>query len=146
MKVKRMLMVLSLSSCLLIVACAVFRDRKQLEKNSETSAGQYENRNLLFHYRQRDSLFTYWYLQTDSLFSFRPDSGLNAKGGRLYVHQSWTSAAEENMRTDQNSEKVISTVNSVLKQEKKDVRIETIAVILGLGVLVVYFSWKLWRK
>lgn len=146
MKVKRMLMVLSLSSCLLIVACAVFRDRKQLEKNFETSASQYENRNLLFQYRQRDSLFTYWYLQTDSLFSFRPDSGLNAKGGMLYVHQSWTSAAEENMRTDQNSEKVISTVNSVLKQEKKDVRIETIAVIVVLGVLVVYFSWKLWRK
>lgn len=146
MKVKRMLMVLSLSSCLLIVACAVFRDRKQLEKNSETSAGQYENRNLLFQYRQRDSLLTYWYLQTDSLFSFRPDSGLNAKGGRLYVHQSWTSAAEENMRTDQNSEKVISTVNSVLKQEKKDIRFETIAVIVVLGVLVVYFSWKLWRK
>ena len=146
MKPKRMYIILSLSSCLLIVACAVFRGKKRLEKNSATSASQYENRNLLFHYKQQDSLFTYWYFQTDSLLSFRPDSGLNAKGGRLYVHQSWTSAAEENMRTHQNNEKVISTVNSVLKQEKKDIRIETIAVIVVLGVLVVYFIWKLWKK
>ena len=40
-------------------------------------------------FRQQDSSSRYWFFRTDTTFYFHPDSGLFAKGGRLWLQEFW---------------------------------------------------------
>ncbi|QIH35486.1 hypothetical protein [Sphingobacterium sp. DR205] len=146
MKEKRMHIIVSLLSCWLIAACAIFRGQKQLEKNSSTRASQYENRNLLFHYKQQDSLFTYWYFRTDSLLSFRPDSGLKARGGQLYVQQSRSSSAEQKLAADQQHTRATETLDSVTRRERWVLSLDALRIASVVFLVLLYLMWRVWKK
>ena len=146
MKVKGKYIIMGLFSGLLMVGCAVFRGQKQLEKKSSTSASQYENRDLLFHYKQQDSLFTYWYFRTDSLLSFRPDSGLTAKGGWLYVQQSRSSYAEQKLASHQQSELAMNTLDSVKTRDQKAFSLHALLIASVVFSVLLYLIWRVRKK
>ncbi|MNJ96966.1 hypothetical protein D3C87_147010 [compost metagenome] len=138
----------SLLFCLLVISvvvvtgCSVFRGKKQLEEKSSRTYSQYEQQNLQFH-QQQDSLSSYWYFSTDSLMWFHPNSGLWAKGGQLFAHQSNIKRREENLQLQQVNSKGAASSDLMVKREKDwltsiSIVVVLMAILVGLG----YFAWK----
>jgi len=142
----------SLVFCLLVISvavvtgCSVFRGKKQLEEKSSRTYNQHEQQNLQFHQQQQDSLSSYWYFSTDSPMWFHPDSGLWAKGGQLFAHQSNIKRWEENLRLQQTNRKEARTSDSRVKRENKVVSTEIFAIGCVMLAVLGYWIWWRWRK
>lgn len=140
----------SLVFCLLVISvavvtgCSVFRGKKQLEEKSSRTYSQYEQQNLQFHRQQQDSLSSYWYFSTDSSLWFHPDSGLWAKGGKIFARQSKIKHAEENLQWRQANSEAASTSDSRVKRENKVVSAEFFAI--GGVMLAVLGYWIWWQR
>ncbi|MBB1645600.1 hypothetical protein A9970_16735 [Sphingobacterium sp. UME9] len=142
--VGNLLFFLFIISTAVVISCSVFRRKKQLEEKSTKIHSQYEQQNLQFHQKQQDSLSSYWYFSTDSPFWFLPDSGLWAKGGKIFIHQSNIKRAEENWQRQQTNRKESSTADTRVKRENKVVSTEIFAI--GVVMLAVLGYWIWWRR
>lgn len=127
-----------------VISCSVFQGKKQLEEKSTKIYRQYEQQNLQFHQKQQDSLSSYWYFSTDSTFSFHPDSGLWARGGKIFAHQSNIKRAEENWRLLQANSDAASVSDSRVMRENKVVSAEILAI--GVIMLAGLGYWIWWRR
>lgn len=143
----------SLVFCLLVISvavvtgCSVFQGKKRLEQKSTQRYSQYEQRDLAYHQKQQDSLSSYWYFSTDSPLWFHPDSGLWAKGGKIFAHQSNIKRAEENLQLQQANSEEAAASDLIVKREKDwltsiSIVVVLMAIFLGLG----YFAWKRIRQ
>ncbi|WP_286754065.1 MULTISPECIES: hypothetical protein [Sphingobacterium] len=139
--------------CLLVISvavvtgCSVFRGKKQLEEKSTKIHNQYEQQNLQFHQKQQDSLSSYWYFSTDSAFWFHPDSGIWAKRGKIFTHQSNIKRAEENWQLRQANSEAASVSDSRVEWEKEWLTsISIFVVLMGILVGLSYLVWKRIRK
>lgn len=136
--------------CLLVISvnvvfsCSVFQGKKQLEEKSTKIYSQYEQQNLQFHQKQQDSLSSYWYFSTDGPLWFHPDSGLWAKGGRLFADQSNIKRKEVNLQLQQANRKEASTSDSHVERENKVVSTEIFAI--GVVMLAGLGYWIWWRR
>lgn len=144
--VGNLLFFLFIISTAVVISCSVFRGKQQLEEKSTRRYSQYEHRDLAYHQKQQDSLSSYWYFSTDSPLWFHPDSGLWAKGGRLFADQSNIKRKEENLQLQQVKRKEASASDSRVKRENKVVSTEIFAIggvmLAGLG----YWIWWRGRK
>jgi hypothetical protein len=129
-----------------VISCSVFQGKRQLEQKSTQRYSQYERRDLAFYQKQQDSLSSYWYFSTDSPLWFYPDSGLWAKGGRLFADQSNIKRREENLQLQQANRKGASTSDSRVKRENKVVSTEIFAIGVILLAVLGYWIWWRWRK
>ncbi|WP_336830678.1 hypothetical protein [Sphingobacterium multivorum] len=145
--VGNLLFFLFIISTAVVISCSVFQGKKQLEEKSTKIHSQYERRDLEFYQKQQDSLSSYWYFSTDSPLWFYPDSGLWAKGGQLFAHQSNIKRAEENWQLRQANSEAANVSDSRVKREKAGLTSILIAVVL-MGILVglVNLVWKRIRK
>lgn len=130
----------------LLMGCGIYGKKSQLEQRSENSYKQYEEQGLIFHQTQKDSLSTYWYFWTDSLLSFRPDSGLNAKGGRLYVQQSRNTFAEEKFAARQKTALETDALDSVTMQDKRTFSFNTLLIAVVIFSPLLYLMWRFRKK
>ena len=128
--------------CNLIIGCAALHTNKQFEQKWTTTHSQYENRDLFFHYKQQDSLFTYWYFWTDSLLSFRPDSGLSAHGGRMYVQQSRSTLAEGILDARQKNALEQGSLDSVTMPDKRAFSFDSLFVVISILSALLYLIWR----
>jgi len=131
-------------SIVMVISCSVFRGKKQLEEKSTKIHNHYEQQNLQFHQKQQDSLSSYWYFSTDSAFWFHPDSGIWAKRGKIFTHQSNIKRAEENWQLRQANSEAASVSDSRVKRENKVVSAEFFAI--GGVMLAVLGYWIWWRR
>ncbi|QMV69739.1 hypothetical protein HS960_19705 [Sphingobacterium paramultivorum] len=134
-------------STAVVISCSVFQGKKQLEQKSTQRYSQYEHWDLAFHQKQQDSLSSYWYFSTDSPLWFHLDSGLWAKGGRLFAEQSNIKRTEENLQLQRANSEEAAASDLIVKREKDWLSLILIVVVLmailvGLG----YLAWKRIRK
>lgn len=139
----RLVFFLIIISTAVVISCSVFQGKKQLEQKSTRRYSQYEHWDLAYHQKQQDSLSSYWYFSTDSPLWFHPDSGLWAKGGRLFAEQSNIKQTEENLQLQKTNRKEASTSDSCVKQENKVVSTEIFTVS---GVLLAVLGYWIWWK
>ena len=139
-----LLFFLFIISTAVVISCNVFRGNKQLEEKSTRRYSQYEYRDLAYYQKQQDSLSSYWYFSTDSPLWFHPDSGLWAKGGRLFAEQSNIKRREENLQLQQANKKEASASNSHVERENKVVSTEILAI--GVVMLAGLGYWIWWRR
>jgi len=134
-------------STAVVISCSVFQGKKQLEQKSTQRYSQYEHWDLAFHQKQQDSLSSYWYFSTDSPLWFHPDSGLWAKGGRLFAEQSNIKRTEENLQLQRANSEEAAASDLRVKREKDwltsiSIGVVLMAILVGLG----YLAWKRIRK
>ncbi|WP_159730307.1 hypothetical protein [Sphingobacterium sp. 18053] len=134
-------------STAVVISCSVFQGKKQLEQKSTQRYSQYEHWDLAYHQKQQDSLSSYWYFSTDSPLWFHSDSGLWAKGGRLFAEQSNIKRTEENLQLQRANSEEAAASDLIVKREKDWLSLILIVVVLmailvGLG----YLAWKRIRK
>ncbi|MDF2515302.1 MAG: hypothetical protein K0R59_598 [Sphingobacterium sp.] len=138
------------TACLIAVwllwGCGIYSKKYQREQRSQNSYRQYEGQRLLFHQKQMDSLSTYWYFWTDSLLSFRPDSGLRADGGQLYVQQFRNTLAEEKLETRQKKAMEKDSLDSVVTQDRKAFSFDTLLIVVSTALAVIYLVWRFHHK
>jgi len=146
MKAIKLYQVSCLIAVSLLLGCGIYNKKFKLEQKSENSYKQYEEQRLLFHQKHMDSMSTYWYFWTDSLLSFRPDSGLKAHGGRLYVQQSRNTLAEEKLDARQMKAQAKDTLDSVVTLDRKTFSFDTLLVAISVFFTVIYFIWRFRRK
>lgn len=131
-------------SVTVVFSCSVFQGKKRLEEKSTKIHNQYEQQNLQFHQKQQDSLSSYWYFSTDSAFWFHLDSGLWAKGGRIFAHQSNIKRAEETWQLRQANSEAASVSDSRVERENKVLSTDIFAI--GGVMLAVLGYWIWWRR
>ncbi|MDM1295284.1 hypothetical protein HX021_13430 [Sphingobacterium sp. N143] len=133
-------------SCLiavsLLLGCGIYSKKSQREQKSENSYKQYEEQRLLFHQKHMDSLSTYWYFWTDSLLSFRPDSGLSAHGGRMYVQQSRSTLAEGILDARQKNALEQGSLDSVTMPDKRAFSFDSLFVVISILSALLYLIWR----
>ncbi len=142
--VGKLLFFLLIMSIAGVISCSVFRGKKQLEDKYTRRYSQYEHRDLAYYQKQQDSLSSYWYFSTDSPLWFHPDSGLWAKGGRLFAEQSNIKRREENLQLQQANRTEASSLDSHVERENKEVSAEIFAI--GLIMLAGLGYWIWWRR
>ncbi len=130
-------------STAVIISCSVFQGKKQLEEKSTQRYNQYEHWDLTYHQKQQDSLSSYWYFSTDSPFLFHPDSGLWAKGGRLFAEQSNIKQTEENLQLQRVNSEAAAASDLYVKRKNKVVSTQIFAI--GAVLLAVLGYWIWWR-
>lgn len=132
--------------CTILISCKTLYSKKELEQASSSANSQYEQRDLLFQYRQQDSFSSYWYVKTDSQLWFHPDSGLWAKGGQFYVKQSGVHLSEEQLRSNQGKGQVTKTSESQTQQEKQTVSLMAFVFPLIVLIGLFYFFLFIYRR
>lgn len=130
----------------LLMGCGIYSKKSQLEQKSENSYKQYEEQGLIFHQTQKDSLSTYWYFWTDSLLSFRPDSGLRAQGGRLYVQQSRSTFAEEILDARQKNVMATGTLDSVAMKDREIFPFDALIIAAVIFSALMCVMWQFRKK
>lgn len=130
----------------LLLGCGIYSKKSQREQKSENSYKQYEEQRLFFHQKHMDSLSAFMYFWTDSLLSFRPDSGLTAKGGRLYVQQSRRTLAEEKLAARQKNSLEQGSLDSVVTQDRKAFSFDTLLIVISVFFALMYFIWRFRHK
>jgi len=146
MKATKLYQIACLIAVYLLVGCGIYSKKSQLEQKMENSYKQHQDQHLLFHQTQKDSLSTYWYFWTDSLLSFRPDSGLNAKGGLLYVQQSRSRFAEKKLATRQKNTLATGTLDSVTKRDRSTFSFDALLIAFAISLALLYLIWWVRRK
>ena len=134
-----------LFSGILLTSCKLYRETKEHEQKATRNIERYKERSILFQQTQRDSLRMFWHFWTDSLFSFHPDSGLQAQGGQIYVQQSKTTMTDEKIKAKEKKTLVMKRSDTLRKEYRKSISFEIFAA--GIALLAcLYLVWRVWSR
>lgn len=142
-----LLFFLFIISTAVVISCSVFQGKTQLEQKSTQRYSQYEQRDLVYHRKQQDSLSSYWYFSTDSPLWFHPDSGLRAIGGKMLAKQYNIKRSEKNLRWRKGKSEEANALDSIVKRENNSLSsILILAVVMAILAGLSYLAWRKIRK
>lgn len=126
---------------MVISACHTAKQKRSEEQHTSTKrmSGQVVD----FSYKKQDSLFRTWYVWTDSVFRFHPDSGLIGRAGGLIAQESSTSTTQKKQIA---ADVLTESVQSDTERKYNQTRSIPMGRFAVAAMMLIIAIWFLYHK